>query len=67
MKSHQEIVEKFRKARKNIGLTQSEVAEKAGIDVNYYAQIERGEKSPSLETLKDLMKILKIKYLKIVA
>ncbi len=67
MGSQKEIVEKFKKARKSIGLTQLEVAEKANIDVNYYAQIERGEKNPSLETLKVLMKILKIKSLKISA
>ncbi len=33
----------FRETREKAGLTQSEVAKKAGIHVNYYARIERGE------------------------
>ena len=65
MGSQKEISKKFKKARKETGLTQLEVAEKANVSVNYYARIERGEVSPSLETLKDIMKILKIKSLEI--
>lgn len=63
--STEEISKRFKKARKESGLTQLEVAEKANVSVNYYARIERGEVSPSLETLKDLMKILDIKSLEI--
>lgn len=63
--STEEISKRFKKARKESGLTQLEVAEKANVSVNYYARIERGEVSPSLETLKDLMKILNIKSLEI--
>lgn len=63
--SLEEIAKKFKKARKEVDLTQLEVAEKANVSVNYYARIERGEVSPSLETLKDIMKILKIKSLEI--
>ena len=63
--STKEISKRFKKTRKNSGLTQLEVAEKANVSVNYYARIERGEVSPSLETLKDIMKILKIKSLEI--
>lgn len=63
--SLEEIAKKFKKARKDTGFTQLQVAEKAGVSVNYYARIERGEVSPSLESLKDIMKILKIKSLEI--
>ncbi len=65
MGSKEEISKKLKQGREQMGLTQMEVAEKANISVNYYARIERGEVSPSLETLKDLMRILKIKSLKI--
>ena len=52
---------KLRKARKNIGLTQSEVAKQAKISVNYYACIERGEVNPSLEKIKNIVKALGLK------
>lgn len=42
-------------------LTQKEVAEKAGVHTNYYARVERDEENPSLEILKKLTKILKVK------
>lgn len=53
--------ENLKKARLKVGLTQSEVAEKAGINVNHYARLERGEVTASLGTLKNLLKILKVK------
>ncbi len=65
MASQEEIAKRLKRARKETGLTQLEVAEKIKVSVNYYARIERGEVSPSLETLKDIMKILKIKSLEI--
>ena len=51
----------IQKVRKEKGLTQAEVAEKAGINVNYYAVIERGEKKATLETLEKIFKVLKVK------
>lgn len=51
----------LKKGRLKAKLTQKELAEKLGVHVNYYARIERGEENPSLETLKKLTKILKIK------
>ncbi len=56
-----QIGENLRKSRKKVGLTQVEVADKAGINVNYYARMERGEVTASLNTLKALLKILKVK------
>ncbi len=55
----------LKKARKELGLTQAQVAEKVGIIANHYALIERGEKSPSRETLKEIMRVLKIESLDI--
>lgn len=51
----------LREARNKTHLTQAQVAEKAGIHVNFYARIERGEVDPSLDTLKTILKTLKIK------
>lgn len=56
-----QIGENLKKSRKKIGLTQVEVADKTGINVNYYARMERGEVTASLNTLKALLKILKVK------
>jgi len=63
--SDRDIGKKLKQAREKAKLTQLEVAEKVNLSVNYYARIERGEVSPSLETLKDLMKTLKVKSLEI--
>lgn len=42
-------------------LTQEEVAEKAGINTNYYACIERGEVNPSFEKIQSIVKALGLK------
>lgn len=52
----------IKKARQKEKLTQAEVAQKAGIHVNYYAQIERGEVNPSYEILESIAKALKTKF-----
>ncbi len=46
---------RLRKARRAKELTQVEVAKKAGISENHYAQIERGEKNPSLSTFQSII------------
>ncbi len=48
-------------ARWKLGLTQKEVAEKAGISTNWYARLERGEENVALDTWKTIFKILKLK------
>lgn len=60
-KIRKELGEKLRQAREKLGLTQAEVAEKADINDNYYAMIERGEANPSYEKLQKLLKALNIK------
>lgn len=59
--SPNKIGKKLKDARKKLGLKQSDVAEKADISVNYYARIERNEENPTLETLKRVLKALKLK------
>lgn len=49
---------RLRKARLAKKLTQVEVAKKAGISENHYAQIERGEKNPSLSTFTNIIKAI---------
>lgn len=51
----------LKEARTKLELTQKQVAEKAEVNTNWYARIERGEENASLETLKKLAKILKVK------
>jgi len=60
-KIRKELGERIRKTREDSNLTQLEVATKAGIDVNYYARIERGLGNPSFEKLHDIAKVLNIK------
>lgn len=57
--------DRLKAAREKLGVTQSEIAEKAGINTNYYARIERGEENPSFSKLQKIMKVLKIKSLDI--
>jgi transcriptional regulator with XRE-family HTH domain len=48
----------LRNARQTKGLTQAEVAKKAGISENHYAQIERAEKNPTVSTFKSIIKAI---------
>ena len=59
------VAENMKKVRLTKHMTQEEVAEKASITTNHYARIERGEVSPSLETLAALIKGLSTKSSKI--
>lgn len=47
--------------RQRKGLTQAEVAKHAGINVNYYAKLERGEAVPSLKMLEKIVKALGVR------
>jgi transcriptional regulator with XRE-family HTH domain len=62
-KVRKELGDKLKKAREQAKLTQLEVATTAGVNVNYYAQIERGEVNPSFEKLESIRKALGIKSL----
>lgn len=61
MKTQEQLGKNIKKIRNKIGYTQQEVAEKAGINVNYFARIERGEENPSIEVLQSIAKALKAK------
>ena len=53
----------MRVAREAAKLTQKQVAEAAGVHVNLYARIERGEGNPSFENLQAIVQVLNIKSL----
>lgn len=57
----QKIANNLKQIRFKKSLTQTEVADKAGLHPNSYAKIERGESMPSLETLEKIAKALKVK------
>lgn len=64
-KTFKELGRQLKEAREKAGLTQSELAEKAGVNANYYAVVERGEKNISYEKLQRILKVLNIKSLDI--
>lgn len=51
----------LKEARLKQGLTQIDVAKKAGIHPNTYAKIERGINNPSPSSIKRLIKVLDLK------
>jgi transcriptional regulator with XRE-family HTH domain len=61
MSTQTKLGQNIKRLRLKAKLTQKQVADKADIHVNYYARIERNEENPSLEILKKLTKILKVK------
>ena len=61
MGSQKQFGKNIRIARNKTKLTQQQIADKAGVHVNYYARIERGEENPSYEALEKIIKALGIK------
>lgn len=55
---YKEIGRRVRQRRLELGLTQEETAEKAGVSMSYVGQIERGEKLAALETTVRLCEVL---------
>ena len=48
------VARNLRVLRKQKGFTQEELADRAGINRNYVGQIEREEKSPTIDTIEKL-------------
>ena len=55
----------LKEQRKKLGLTQKEVAERAGITLRAYHRIESGGEFPRYENLKRICEVLKVKALRI--
>lgn len=50
----QEAGKRIQKLRKQLGLTQEQLAEKAGVSAHFIYEIEHGQKTMSLYTLADI-------------
>ena len=55
------IGKKFLAARNKLGLTQQDVADKAGLNVSHYAKVERGDLKATIETREKIGTVLKLK------
>lgn len=49
------IGERIRRIRKEMNLSQEQLAERSGLHTNYVGQVERGEKNLTLETLEKVV------------
>ncbi len=67
MGSQKQLGKNIKKAREQSGLTQEQVADKAGIHTNYFARLERGEQTPSFEVLEAVAKALKVTQAELVS
>lgn len=56
-----DIASKLKAIRLKKSMKQVDVAEKAGIDSNYYSRVERGEAIPTVITLKKILSAFKVK------
>ncbi len=54
------VAENLRTLRKQRKLSQEMLAKKAGISVSYVSMLERGERTPPLDTLETLAKALSV-------
>lgn len=54
------IGKRVRTYRKQAGMTQGKLAEKAGMDTNNVSRIERGISTPTLESLVKICNVLKV-------
>jgi transcriptional regulator with XRE-family HTH domain len=60
MTTHKRFVMRLKKLRTDRGMTQEALAKKAGISRTYLARLELGQQDPTLTTLKNLAKALKV-------
>jgi transcriptional regulator with XRE-family HTH domain len=60
MKLRQVVARNLRILRKQKGLSQEELAFQAGINRNYVGQIEREEKSPTIDMIEKLSSSLEV-------
>jgi len=49
--SGQQVGRRLKESRQKLGLTQEQLAERAGLHYSYIGQVERGDKNPSLKSL----------------
>lgn len=54
------VGERIRDCRKGLGLSQEQLAFKAGLNTSYMGQVERGEKSPTIDSLEKIATALDV-------
>ncbi len=57
---NKKIGQKIKKARKNSGITQEQLAEKVGMHYTSISRIETGDANPPVQTINKIAKALKI-------
>ena len=62
MNLNQSIGALLAKYRRNEGMTQESLAEKANMHPDYIGKIERGERMPSVESLLRILQCLEVSY-----
>ena len=67
VKTHKKIGENVRKFRKQRGMTQEKLAEKANLHSVYISQVERADRAVTIETLLKITKALGIKLRDVVS
>ena len=65
MAPRERIAAKIKRLRERRGLTQHELAEKAGIGRSYLARLETARQDPTLSTLEKIAKALRVKVAKL--
>ena len=66
MKLRQIVAKNLRKLRGERGLSQEELADRAGLNRNYVGMIEREENAPTVDTLEDLARALDVSVIDLV-
>ena len=61
MKVTQRVGANLRRAREEIGLSQEDLAERAGLHRTYVSGVERGVRNPTVTVLEKIAKALKVK------
>lgn len=61
MGAREKLGKRIQKLRKEIGLTQEELAEKLNISRTHIGHIEQGRKSPSIKLMEKIAKSLRVK------
>ena len=67
MTHQRRFADNLREARNKAGISQEELAERAGLHRTYISQLERGLKSPSLDVIVALARGLRVKPLEFVS
>jgi len=60
MKLRQVVARNLRRLRQESGLTQEELADRAGLNRNYVGMIEREENAPTVDALEQLASALSV-------